>query len=53
MLRLDLPLVMVHVKSSCEDFTQALVYELEVKFLNHEFMSALGVIYMNFCSKNL
>jgi hypothetical protein len=41
-------LVMVHPKSSCEDSTQALVLVLEVKFSNHEFMLALGVVYLNF-----
>jgi hypothetical protein len=44
---------MAHVKSSCEDFAQVLVYELEVKFPNHELMSALGVIYLNFWPRNL
>jgi hypothetical protein len=42
------PLVMAHPKSSCEDFAQALVLELEVKFPNHELMLALGVVYLNF-----
>jgi hypothetical protein len=44
---------MAHVKSSREDYVQALVHELEVRFPNHEFMSALGVIYLNLCIKTL
>ncbi len=47
-LRLNFPLVMAHVKSSCEDYAQALIHELEVRFSNHELMLALGVIYLNF-----
>jgi hypothetical protein len=50
-LKLDFPLVMAHVKSSCEDYVQALIHELEVRFQNHEFMSTLGVIYLNLCAK--
>jgi hypothetical protein len=50
-LKLDFPLVMAHVKSSCEDDVQALIHELEVRFQNHEFMSTLGVIYLNLCAK--
>jgi hypothetical protein len=36
---------MVHVKSSCEKSTKALVDELQGRFLDHELMSTLGVIY--------
>ncbi len=46
-LRPCFPLVMAHPKSSYEDFAQALVLELEVKFANHELMLALGVVYLN------
>ncbi len=35
-LKLKFLLVMVHVKSSCEDYAQALIHELEVRFSNHE-----------------
>ncbi len=49
-LKLNFPLVMVHVKSSYEDYVRALVHELEVRFSNHEFMSTLVVIYLNLCA---
>jgi hypothetical protein len=44
--------IIAHPISSWEDSAQALVLELEVKFPNHEFMLALGVVYLNFLSKN-
>ncbi len=45
-------LVIVHVKSSCEDYTRALLHELGIRFSNHERMSTLGVIYLNFWARN-
>jgi hypothetical protein len=50
-LRPYFPLVMV--QSSCEIFAKALVDELQGRFLNHELISALGVIYPNVWVPNL
>jgi hypothetical protein len=47
-LRLDLSLVMAHVKLSCGNHVKALVDELQGGFLDHELMSTLGLIYLNF-----
>ncbi len=52
-LRPYFPLVMVHVKSNCGNFAKALVDEIKGRFLNHELMSALGVIYRKFWAPNL
>lgn len=46
-------MVMVHVKSSCEKPTKVLMDELQGKFLDHELMSTLGVIYPKFWAQNL
>ncbi len=52
-LRLDFPKVLAHVKSCFENFAKFLVHELEGRFLNHQLMLALGVVYLNFWVDNL
>jgi len=52
-LRSNFPLVMAHVKSSCENSTKALVDELQGRFPNHELMLTLGVIHPKFWAQNL
>jgi hypothetical protein len=43
---------MGHVKSSCENLGKVLSSELHGRFLNHELISTLGVIYQNFWAQN-
>jgi len=51
-LRLELSLVMAHVKLSCGNHAETLVDELQGGFLDHELMSTLGLIYLNFWAQN-
>jgi hypothetical protein len=52
-LRSNFPLVMAHVKSSCENSTKAVVDELQSRFPHHELMLTLGRIHPNFWAQNL
>jgi hypothetical protein len=45
--------MMVHMKSSCEKSTKTFIDELQGKFLDHELVSTLGVIYPKIWVQNL